>query len=265
MPVDRTLRDTTRRVISFPDKYAAFRHVVSAFRGLLGIRGLWTMADFDVNGNAEDLTNYDLLLTRNSHSLVTYNLYNSLVPYVDLDGAGDYLSRADEAALDILGTEAHLDADWRGLTVGGWSWFDNLTRTEGLLSKWNDSGVNQRSYLLLKDTATDRLRFLVSTDGTAVVNVTSSVVPTASKWHFTVGRFDPSAELAVYVNGVWTVNTTGIPASIFASTADFHIGRYDGTPDYLDGRQSISFLCAAYLSDDAVGALFQQSRALYGV
>jgi len=257
-PTPETLNEMTRRVIGFADKYAAFRHAVSAFSGLPGLRGLWTMADYDVNGNAEDQTNYDLLLTRNGDP---YYNYLGLFPYVDFDGTGDYLARADEAALDITGTEAHLYDDLKGLTMGGWFWFrdDTPAAIEYFMSKMGAAG--NYSYRLYH--AVDgSIRFGISDDGTNFDSVTGG---TTNGWTFAVGRFDPSTEVAVWVNNVKAINVVAIGASIFSGNGPFQISGLNGGGGLMDGRASIAFLCSAMLPDDMIGALFQQSRALYGV
>lgn len=262
-PTPETLNELTRRVIGFADKYAAFRHAVSAFSNLPGLRGLWTMADYDTSGNAEDQTNYDLLLTNHG---VVFN-YDGLVPYGDLDGVGDFFDRADEAALSITGSESHIDASVRGLTCGIWCYSTDDATEQCLISKWTNSG--QYSYLLelRGDVAGDYARLYISDDGTNSDSVISSVGYTTSKWHFIVGRFcdaDTGEELSIWVNGVKTTDTTA-RASIFDGTDDFAIGADGGGNTPLTGRVSIAFLCASALPDDMIGALFQQSRALYGV
>jgi len=257
-PTPETLNELTRRVIGFSDKYAAFRHAVSAFSNLPGLRGLWTMAEYDTSGNAEDQTNYDLLLTLNGNT--EYN-YDGLAPYVEFDGANGYLGRADEAALSITGTEGHLDADIRGMTCGGWFYMDDLdAAVNAFISKWTSVGT--LSYLLCE--IGGNAYFYVSGDGTALTSISGSTVA-AGSWYFIVGRFDPSTSLCVFANGVKSCNTTAIPASIADTASDFHLGRDETDASYLDGRESLVFLCASALSDDMIGALFQQSRALYGV
>ncbi|NJO31403.1 MAG: hypothetical protein HC874_30490 [Richelia sp. SL_2_1] len=67
-------------------------------------------------GNVYDLSGQGRTLTYNGNP--TFN-YTGLVPYVSLDGTGDFLSRADETDLDILGTETIYNSAVRGLTLGG--------------------------------------------------------------------------------------------------------------------------------------------------
>jgi len=259
------LSETGRRTISFPDKYAAFRHAVSLFRYLPGLRGLWTMTDFDINGNAEDMTKYDLLLTRNGNPLYTYT---RLIPHLYFDGVGDYLTRADEAALDITGSEAHIGVSTRGLTTGTWFYSSDVTNFQRLIDKRSAAAGNYSYYLAdAANFAGDPARFLISDDGTNTDAVNSSNSIAANTWHFSVGRFndnDTGEELAVFLDGVKTTAATA-RAAIFAGTADLGVGGSGAGADLLTGGMSITFLCAMALPDDMIGALFQQSRALYGV
>lgn len=229
------------------------------FQHLSALRGFWPLGSADENGDAYDLSEQDRVLSYNGNP--TYN-FDNLAPYIDLDGTGDFLSRADEAGLDILGTETTIASAIRGLTIGGWFWTDGLGAAQFLIAKWN-AATNNRSYSLF-NSAANRFEFNVSVDGTAVVTVTDTIDLTANNWFFVVGRFDPSTSLDIFVNGRETNNVAAIPASIFNSNADLQIGAAQGV-SLLDGRASFNFLCAAQLSDAIISALFQQSRSLFGV
>ena len=259
------LSETGRRIISFPDKYAAFRHAASLFRGLPGLRGLWTMADYDINGNAEDMTQYDLLLTRNGNPLYHQE---QMVPALYFDGTGDYLSRADEAALSITASEAHISPNSWGLTLGSWFSATGITTRQDLITKISAAAGNFSYYLNFSgNVAGDPVCFFVSDDGTNSDEVYSSNGVTAAQWSFAVGRFDNNdagEELAVFLNGAKTTGATA-RATIFDGNAAFGVGGTGFGGNLLTGRMSITFLCATALPDDMIGALFQQSRALYGV
>ena len=90
---------------------------------------------------------------------------------------------------------------------------------------------------------------------------------TASNWYFVVGRFNPSTSLDIIVNGTKVSNVAGIPATLFNSTANFIVMAYNNglAATRNDGKTSLCFLCAAYLDDVVVDALFAQTRALFGV
>lgn len=263
-PTARTLNNLTRRVIGFADKYSAFRAVVSAFSNLPGLRGLWTMAEYDTSGNAEDRTNNDLLLTRNGAT--QYN-YSGLVPFFYFDGSAAYLSRTDEAATSVTGGETYINTASRGLTLGAWVQCTDDTAQQALIGKWGGAGNRSYKLTLHGNVAGDPARLEISDDGTNSDTVDTSGGYTASRWHFIVGRFndnDTGEELAIFLDAVKTTDTTA-RASIFDGTAAFTIGALAGGSLLLTGRVAISFLCASALPDDMIGALFQQSRALFGV
>jgi hypothetical protein len=260
-PTPETLNELTRRVIGFADKYAAFRHAVSAFSNLTGLRGLWTMAAYDGSGNAEDHTNGDLQLTRNGDP--TYG-YDGLVPYVALDGTGDYFNRADEAATSITTTDGYSSAP--GLTLGAWIYGSDPDSSQMVLAKITNAPSYSYYLAYRGDVAVDPMEFLISDDGTNTDVVRSSAYA-STNWHFVVARFcdaDTGAELAIFVDGQKNTASTA-RASIFDGAQQFCLGGYEGGNDLFNGRISLAFLCAAALPDDMIGALFQQSRALYGV
>jgi hypothetical protein len=175
-----------------------------------------------------------------------------------------YLEYADDLQFDILGTEAYIANP--GLTLGGWFWCDaaSMGVLAGFISKYLDVG-NQRAYALYK-TPANTTSMLMSTDG---INNVQAVHPTAivvDTWNHIIGRFTPSAEIAIFLNGIISTNVAAIPASIFDSNASLQIGNIrDAGSHYLDGRASQCFICAAALSDAQIGVLYQQTRAMLGV
>lgn len=244
----------------------AWKSAASVLLAIPGLRGAWTLGDFDENGDQYDPNGQGRTLSYQGNP--TYN-YDGLAPYLDLDGTGDYLNRADEAGLDILGTETSVAAACRGLTLGLWFNPDRLTAQEFLIGK--ATGVTATSSYWLEfrgDVANDPVRFTVS-DGAAVDTVdVASVVDATSEWYFAAGRYDPGAEIKAYVGhgGVLSTNTNlvGIPAALNNSGADFTIGSFSGGASYLDGQVSLAFLSGMYLSDTIVASIYQQIRALFG-
>ena len=235
--------------------------LISPFLALPGLRGFWPISAFDSGGDAQDQSGHAHHLAYNGNP--TYN-YDGLAPYIDLDGTGDYLSRTDEADLDIIGTETYVAAAARGLTLGGWFWFADATAAiETCLSKWQ-AVVGGRSYMLDK-TAAGLMRVLVSIDGTAVISQAAGQAVDSTSWVFAVGRFDPSNELAIFTNGTKDELAAGVPNRIHNSGSDFDVGARHGGTDLLTGRASLCFLCAACLSDAIIGSVFQQTRAAFGI
>ena len=258
------VNETTRRVIGFSDKYAAFRHLISLFSGLPGLTGLWTAGHLDPTGDWYDWTKNDLTLT--AAGTPGLNYHNNLVPYVTFDGATDYFTRADEAATSITGTESHIDAAVRGLTLGAWAYPTDVTTTNHALSKWAAAADYSYSIHFAGSVAGDPVRFYITDDGNNGDFVDSATYA-ASAWHFIVGRYndnDTGEELAIWLDGVKTTAATA-RASVFDGAADFCIGAAAGGGGKFAGRVAVGFLSCVACSDDMIGALFQQSRALYGV
>lgn len=233
--------------------------VYGVFDNLPGLRGLWTAASVDQAGAMYDRSGQGRTLTYTGNP--TLNLYNNLVPYWDYDGTGDYHARPDEAGLDITGTETTIATTLRGLTMGGWFWFDRLATVEGLIAKNAASPGSQTQFVVLAD---NTFRMLVSLDGTATTAVISTVTHGTGAWYFAVGRFVPSTSLDVYVNGVKATNTTSIPASIFNGSGALNIAA-QATFNHLDGRCALAFLCAAALPDELIQHLFHSSQVVFDV
>jgi hypothetical protein len=258
-------RKGSRRVEIQKRGQHAWSHACSTILALPGLRGFWPMSSFNESGNAYDMSEQGRVLTYNGNP--TYN-YDDLAPYIDLDGTGDYLSRADEAGTSITGTETYVAAAVRGITCGAWFYSTDTTNQQFLIAK--DTGAaGGRSYALAPtgNLGGDPIRFLISDDGTNISAVDSTTGYTSGVWRFAAGRFndnDAGAELAVWSNGEQTTAATAM-ASIHDNASNFTIGALSGGALLLTGAVSMAFLCAVALSDDIIAALYAQTRALYGV
>lgn len=252
----RELTNIERRVDMLPRPELS-PDLISPYLALPGLRGFWPMSSFNENGNAYDMSEQNRTLTYNGNP--TYN-YDNVVPYIDLDGTGDYLSRADEAGLDILGTETYVAAAVRGLSWGGWLYPEETGTLEHILTKWGAPG--QRAYRISLE-ANNTFTANISDDGTNYDTATSAVVA-MNTWYFVVGRFDPSTEIDIFVNEVEVVQATA-RASIFNSNTSFEIGSRAAGSGPFQGWASLCFLCATYLSDAIISSLFQQTRAAFRV
>ena len=241
----------------------ALQVTVDPLQRLNGLRGIWTMGALDSSGDAQDCSGHGHHLGYNGNPV--YN-YDGLAPYIALDGTGDYLSRADEADFDILGTEAYIGVP--GLTMAGWYHPLDDTSDQHLIGKWG--AVGQCSYVirLRGDAANDPIRFYISDDGTAAHSVIGPNISTMDIWYFIACRYndaDVGEELKIWRNTSTVTGTTTFN-SIFNSTADFTIGATSGGGSRLyTGYASHCWLCAAALSDECIHAIFQQQRSLFGV
>jgi hypothetical protein len=124
--------------------------------------------------------------------------------------------------------------------------------------------VADRSYALIKDNAPEVFIFLTH-DGATRDEAASTVTVTTGQWYFIVGRFIPSTEEAIFVNGAWDTNVVGVNASIQNTASAFRIFDQSDNSSRLNGRVSLAFLCATALSDSIVSALFHQTRAMFNV
>lgn len=219
--------------------------------GIHRLRAYWPMSSTSETPTVLDLSGQGRTLSFNG--TVNISVYGDFIPYMDFNGTTGFLNRADEAGLDITGT----------LTLGGWFWADSGAAIGALIAKWSNAAANQ-SYAL-RYTGSNTVQVLIG-DGAASKTLTSTVAFANDAWHFVVGRFSPSAELAIFVDGTWTKNTSSVPAALVNSNQQLEIGRLNVTNgQYLDGRAGKCFISAAALSDTFVNYLYSRDRVLYGV
>jgi len=173
--------------------------------------------------------------------------------FVHLGDGTNYIWNSS-GAFGISGLQTWITSSLRGLTLGGWFMVDSAPTTfGGLVSKSDDTP--DRGYALIQSND-GTTTFLASGTGAAVVQV-ASAVHSNSVWRFVVGRFTPSSEIAIFVDGDKNTNSTAIPASLNASSQAFEVGRYFDNDAYiLHGKARDVFVCAASLSD----ALIEEIR-----
>lgn len=232
---------------------------LSTLLALPGLRGLWPMSVVSSTPTAIDVSGLGKALAYNGNP--TFG-YSGLAPCINLDGTGDFLSRADEADLDIIGNEAYIAS--KGLTVGGWFSATALAAVSMLISKNTDAG-NQRSWYIFVNTPSNLPTWRISTTGAAVVTLAHTTAMSLATWYFIAARFTPSTEMAIWVNGTKVTGVAGIPATLFNSSADLQIGANNAGINLLNGRASNVFLCASAVPDVQIFNVYQQTRAMYGV
>lgn len=255
--------DTVRRInnlekrvddLVFPEEYL---EAVTAFLSLPGLRGFWPLNLFSHSGATYDLGVFSQDLTYNGNG--TYG-YTSPYTYFNFDGTGDYFNRADNVYLDITGTETYVASARRGLMMGGWFNFDDVSRTEDLMGK--RSGGGDFSYYLRNIASFPK--FFISNDGTTTTTVTSTVSLTNDTWYFIWCGYDPSSVMDIFIDNVRTRQTTSIPASIYNGAGDFRIGARNGGNNPFDGQALFCALCCTYPSSDIPLALFEKTRGIFG-
>lgn len=244
------------------DKLNRWGNVISSFQNIPGLVGFWPMSSVQRStGNAYDLSGQGRTLTYNGNP--TYNIHQDFMPYIDLDGTGDFLRRSDETDLQITGIESHNSIP--GLTFGGWFNINTISAAnQTLIGKRGAAGGNRGGYYLSARVDTN-IRLTVSVDGTAQTIVEFATGLVANTWLFIVGRYIAATELKVWINENTVINTTSIPASLFQNNGNFAIGATGFASNLLAGQATMNFLSANALPDSLINGLRQQSRILLGV
>lgn len=239
--------------------------MLQMFPGIVGIwpgnivgGGAGVAADrlVDVSGNGLHLSN-------NSNAQILYDS-NLIAATRTARSTPTWWNHADDALFDILGNESYINSPIHGLTMGCWVKFETTGTAETAISKWNTTG-NQRAYQLNRQ-ANDTIQAAISSDGTGATIVTATTTDTLAlnTWGHIVMRFDPSAELSVFLNSAEVVNTTSIPATIFNSSANFIVGGIGGAGN-ATARFCQLFLCRAAVPDIFIDTYFQMTAPLFGV
>lgn len=244
----------------------AWKSAVSTLQNIPGVLAAWPMSVNRLQTQVDrirDVCGGGLHLRTTNVPLFGYD---NLISYVDFDGVNQYASLAAGAAswASVLGTEAHIVAACRGLLLGCWVKFDGIAAAvEHIIGKWD--AANQCSYRLSR-TAGGNIQAAVSLNGAAVTSQNSTATVGADAWTNIILRYDPGAELSVFVNGAEDMLGAGVPASIFDSTSEFTIGELSGgVGENLDGKVSQAFLGAMFCNDGTVFSIRQQQRAMFGV
>lgn len=219
------------------------------FIRLPGLLAYWTGGTRGAAAALSDHSGSVLPLSQNNTVPTAYD-GNS---YVHLGNGINYL-KSVSSVFGVTGAETFIDASIRGITFGGWFMVDSLPASAaGLVSK--DGVAPQRGYSV-QVTSGGVFTALFSGNGAAVITANSASYP-ISAWRFIVARFIPSTEVAVFVDGDKSTNTTAVPVAQFVSTQQFEVGRSGA----LDARIAHAkardvFICAAALSD----ALIEEIR-----
>lgn len=239
---------------SFPrraENSFAWGNAISYYLGLPKLRGFWPMTSVNENGAVYDLSGQGRTLTNVGP---TPFAIASLQSYASFDGATTYLTRATEPGLEITDN----------LTLGCWA---NFTTIAGpgqrkIISKRTAAGAANTAYILQAVPATNTVQFYVA-NGANYYFVTSSNSVTLSNWHFVIGRFYTSNELAVFIDNVKTTNAVGIPAATNNPGGAFQVSGYTGLNEIMDGHLALAFLCNTVVSDSVINALYWLTRPLF--
>jgi len=253
-----------REVLVPAARSVAQSRAISTLAGIPGLRGFWPGNQFNVTPTVLDVSANSRHLTHGASTEV-YNQWTAAGIYSSellLDGSTQYFYRTDEGGLRITGTESYVVANDRGLTMGAWVRFANTASAiEAIMGK-RVVATGQHSYYLRRE-ADGTIDAEVSSDGTAVVGVNTVGTLAANTFAFVCMRFDPSTELAVWLDDEKVVNITSIPASIFNSTSPLVIGATGlGGGEFMDGRVALLWLSAMQLQDHWITHIYETTRAV---
>ena len=160
--------------------------------------------------------------------------------------------------MDVLGTETYVASARRGLTVGIWCYVEGTGSLEYIISKWG-SGDSWRLVKNASDYFTGRV--YDGSDGMTAQITTFS----ADTWYLYVLRFLAGTSQEIFVSGVWAASSDTAVASINNGASDLTVGGSHGGSNLLTGRVAYPFMCAAYLSNVQIQAIYDQTRSLFGV
>lgn len=211
------------------------------------LRAFWPMSVVDSDGNPVDITGNGQHMIRQGNP--TYAMH-SPIPYIAMDGTGDYLRRTTEPQLEI-----NANTFSGGLAVcmfGGWFWVNNATAEYTLMAK--DDRAGQRSFRLYRTTGS-LLGATIGTSGGAEGTATSGT------WFFAALTLFGSG-LRSFLNGTFSSQVT--PLSITTTTAPFTIGGDGAGTQLLPGRAALCFLCNAS-NDAALIDVYDNTRDYFGV
>lgn len=173
---------------------------------------------------------------------VDQGMYGS-APYVAYNGSTNYSHNKS----DVLHGA-------NGLTAGGWFL---ASAGDHLMGIWGE----EFCWKLYLDVGVTPY-FVVSDDGSSTYDVNGLDIDN-TKWNHFVGRFDPSNEVAIFVNGV-KYSSPSAPANIHTGLAYFSIGGEVYNSFWMTGRASNCFVCQAVVPDAQLQILYQMSKNLYG-
>ena len=245
----------------------AWKGICGLYQSLPALRGFWPCSSQIVTAQSLYLPD----IANNYHcaaASVPVWGYDDLIPYVEFDGTDDYFSFTDNTQFDILGTETTVVAAQRGLTLGCWFKTDELPPDDwnSMINKGDPSGAGLNNWSYTLSLLDGHARVMISNAGTIAENtVDSTNSPTTTEWSLAIGRFVPSTSVDIFLDNTKTSKTTGVVASLYNSDAPLLIGAFSSpVMGFFNGKISMAFICAAALSDSIIGAIWQQTRAMYG-
>lgn len=224
----------------------AWSRAISSRLMLPKTRGFWPFSVVNATDDLIDLTgNAQLAVNTSVVSLALYGVTS----YGHFDGTSHFAI-----------TSAALNKITGGLTVICFARLDALSTEQGFISKWGAAG--SRSYRLYM-TSGNVITFEVSSNGTLITSVPSTIIPVVGAWYCLIGEYNPSTSLSIWVNGTKAQNVASIPAAIFDSTSNLFLGNTNGS--FLTGDLSLASLHASTINSGIALLTFDYNRPLFAI
>lgn len=167
------------------------------------------------------------------------------------DGADDYVSFADETALNS-----------QTITMESWAWLEGTTTQQAFL--FEKGNVNtQYSNFFYTD---GNFYFRTMGPSNQDLSFTTSTYMTANAWYHIVCTFEPGIK-TIYVNGTQVAQLTGITGTISTNATGMFLGAYynfGGIDFLLNGRIAISRVYNITLTGAQVLENFDTEKGRFG-
>lgn len=196
-------------------------------------KGCWAMegstTETDLSSSAEDLTvsTSDTIPQSTDKKFGTYSR--------DWESADtEYLTHADGGSTEINGAN-------QAISICGWFKRESDAGVNEIIVSKNSSASNFQYALYVDNSATDKISFLLSSDGSTTNIATGATATTTGTWYHACAVYNDTDQ-RIYLNGSLDSNGASNPktysAGIFNGTAPFAIGAHfpaGSASNYFDG------------------------------
>lgn len=205
--------------VGFWDKALSDAEVTSLYNSGNGASDYLTLANVsywkldESSGNASDSVGSNTL-TNSDSSYVTGKINNG----AEMSGS-DRLYANDSASLSLTGNH----------TIAFWINWSSVAQVNTFINKFNSVG-NQQSWLYRYGDNSGTKQFLVnlSSNGSSNTQKTYNYTYSTGTWYHIAFVYTAAAgTVDIYSNGSILTQLTGLPTSIFDSTASLEVGGYD--------------------------------------
>ena len=163
----------------------------------------------------------------------------------------------DSAQSQKIVDNASLSFGNEDLSFGCWVKLESKNTPMGIMNKWFFS-TNEREYSLSYSSASDRVQFTLSDNGTNVATVSANNFGAISvaTWYFIVGVHNSADNtIKIYVNA-GTPDSTAHSTGCNNNVSDFEIGIFQGVTQPFDGLIDEAFVYRKALSVEEISWLY---------